>query len=68
MKRTCWVTAAVASIAALALSGAYQPVAAQKGGHRWRWSRGRRRRQHGLGRPSLHRISAPWLCEPRAHQ
>src|SRR5262249_39244161 len=33
MKRTCWVTAAVASIAALALSGAYQPVAAQKGGH-----------------------------------
>jgi hypothetical protein len=33
MKRTYWVTAAVASIAALALSGAYQPVAAQKGGH-----------------------------------
>ena len=33
MKRTCWVTAAVASIAALALSGAYQPVAAQTGGH-----------------------------------
>ena len=33
MKRTCWVTATVASIAALALSGAFEPVAAQKGGH-----------------------------------
>jgi len=33
MKRTRWVTATLASIAALALSGAYQPVAAQKGGH-----------------------------------
>ena len=32
MKRTCWVTATVASIAALALSGAFEPVAAQKGG------------------------------------
>ena len=31
MKRTCWVTAAVASIAALALSGAYQPVAVVAG-------------------------------------